>query len=266
MKRLIELVKNYKALSKGLTDFEKFSYIAIVYHSTVIEGSTLNALETEILLDKGLIPKGKPLAHSLMAKDHLEALHYILDVAASKTVLTADELKKIAGMVVKNSKGEVHTALGNFDPSKGDLRLLNVSAGSSSFPNFDKVPRLYQTLVDEIAANINQLEDFKAIIDFAFDAHFQLVSIHPWADGNGRTARLLMNYIQHYHDLPLAIVDNSDKGDYIQALIKSRESKSTLPFREFMYTQYEKHLVSEIKKLTKKISQRQSDLGLTLIF
>jgi len=49
----------------------------------------------------------------------------------------------------------------------------------------------------------------KGVIDF--DAHFQLVSIHPWEDGNGRTSRLLMNYIQHFHNEPLSIENSTDK-------------------------------------------------------
>lgn len=90
------------------------------------------------------------------------------------------------------------------------------------------------------------------IYQLAFDAHFYLVSIHPFADGNGRTSRLLMNYILSYHQLPLATIFKEDKLEYYQALEVSRpkddEEPELGPIRNFMFAQQMKYLAMEIKK------------------
>ncbi len=85
----------------------------------------------------------------------------------------------------------------------------------------------------------------------SFSAHFDLVSIHPFYDGNGRTSRLLMNYIQHYFKLPLTIVFKEDKNEYFEALQQSRKLENKAIFQEFMSGQYQKHLQNEIVEFQK---------------
>ena len=80
----------------------------------------------------------------------------------------------------------------------------------------------------------------------SFDAHYQLVTIHPWVDGNGRMSRLVMNHLQYEFGLiPVKIV-KEDKADYIQALIDSREEESLEPFREFMIEEHIQNITKEI--------------------
>lgn len=88
----------------------------------------------------------------------------------------------------------------------------------------------------------------KEILSLSFDAHYDLVQIHPFGDGNGRTSRLLMNFIQRYHGQPLTIVYTEDKADYINALNKARKEEDLNFFREFMCSQHIKHLEWEIRK------------------
>jgi Fic family protein len=78
--------------------------------------------------------------------------------------------------------------------------------------------------------------------------HFDLVTIHPFYDGNGRTSRLLMNYLQLYFNLPLSIVFKEDKAAYFEALQQTRKEADITIFREFMYTQYLKYLQQGIDK------------------
>ncbi len=80
-------------------------------------------------------------------------------------------------------------------------------------------------------------------LEFSFDDHFNLVTIHPFYDGNGRTSRLLMNYLQAVLHLPLAIVYKEDKTDYFTALQESRKQESLKPFTAFMYDHYKKYLL-----------------------
>lgn len=85
-----------------------------------------------------------------------------------------------------------------------------------------------------------------AQLTLAFDAHQQLVSIHPFNDGNGRTARLLMSYVQHYYGQPLTIVFREDKRAYFDALEQSRRTDDLTLFQEFMQNQHHKSLLQQL--------------------
>jgi len=243
------LILKYNSL--GISDvlhYEKFNLISISHHSTKIEGSTLTELETQILLDHGLTPKGKPVNDTLMVTDHFKALHFIIDKARNKTLITVELIKEINSYVMKSTGGVYNTILGEIDASKGMFRKGNVTAGSSYFPNYDKVERLTKELVVFIDTQMSNELSVDEKLNLSFDAHFNLVSIHPFYDGNGRTSRLLMNYIQAFYNLPLAIVNSEDKQEYIQALIDTRKKEDIGIFRDFMKNQYEQYLLNEIKK------------------
>jgi Fic family protein len=260
------LIVKYKSL--GISDvlhYEKFNLISISHHSTKIEGSTLTELETQILLDDGLTPKGKPVSDTLMVMDHFNALHFIIDKARNKITVTTELIKEINSYVMKNTGGVYNTILGEIDASKGMFRKGNVTAGISYFPNYDKVERLTNDLALFIKTKMDDNLSIEDQLNLSFDAHFNLVSIHPFYDGNGRTSRLLMNYIQALYELPLAIVNSEDKQDYIQALINTREKEDIVIFRNFMKNQYEQYLLKEIKKFNDGLSSK-SNKGFSFLF
>ena len=89
----------------------------------------------------------------------------------------------------------------------------------------------------------------------SFDAHYELVTIHPWVDGNGRMARLIMNYLQFEFGLVPTIVNKDDKAEYIQSLIESREQDIAAPFREFMLREHIRNLQQEIDTYQKSIGE-----------
>ena len=93
---------------------------------------------------------------------------------------------------------------------------------------------------------LHQNDDIIEQYLLSFDAHYELVTIHPWVDGNGRMSRLIMNYIQFEYGLVPTKVNKDDKAEYIQALVDSREQDSTEPFREFMLREHIKNLQHEI--------------------
>ena len=92
------------------------------------------------------------------------------------------------------------------------------------------------------------------------------MSIHPFYDGNGRTARLLMNFLQARFQLPLAIVFTEDKAEYIEALEESRQQESLQAFREFMLMQYQKYLQSEIDRYSDSQKRGGSGGGYSFVF
>lgn len=200
-----------------------------------------------------------------MVTDHFKALHFIIDKAKNKTPITTNLIKEINACVMKSTGGIYNTMLGEVDASKGMFRKGNVTAGVSYFPNYDKVERLTNELVKLLSDKMNDNLTIDEKLYLSFDAHFNLVSIHPFYDGNGRTSRLLMNYIQAFYDLPLAIVNSEDKQEYIQALIDTRNEDNIQIFRDFMRDQYEKYLSNEIKKFEDGFSSK-GNKGFSFLF
>lgn len=267
LKNLIKIKDKYLHLIKDdRFDFNKFNQFAIVHHSNSIEGSTLTKQETFLLLNEKLTPKNKPLEHTFMAIYHYEALKYSIEFANSKKEISVEILQKIAAKVMKNTGAEIYSMAGNFNSSKGDFRKVTVRAGVSTFMDYQKIPKRILELVNFINKEMKHITSFERIYNLAFDVHFQLVSIHPFADGNGRVSRLLMNYIQAYFKQPLTIVFKEDKTDYYQALVATREKENIQIFRDFMFSQAEKFFSEKITELTKTQKQNPNTAGLSFLF
>ncbi len=253
---LTQLIQDYQSLTlEDHVDYEKFSMMSIVWHSTKIEGCSLTETETKVLLEQNITAGGKPLTDHLMVKDHYEAFLFIKEEAFKKRKFTVKFIQEVNAAVMKHT-GTVHnTALGNFDAAKGDLRLLQVYVDKKYFPSYDKVP----ALLEEFCEAVNtRLDDIKGIdiTKLAADVHYNFVNIHPFVDGNGRTARLLMNYILCYHQHPLLKFFTEDRAAYIDALNETEEKEDLEIFRGFTAQQYSKFLVLEIDKHQKLKNKR----------
>ena len=262
MKNITTLLKEYRAINlESIVDFSKFNEYAITHHSTAIEGSTLTKIETSLLLDEGITPKGKPLLHSLMVTDHYNALLFVLDEAKKNKPLTIDLIRQINARVMRSTGSVYNTALGQVDASKGELRKGNVSVGGHYFVNYDKVEPYTKDLIKKYNTELPIVKTDKEKLELTFSIHFDLVSIHPFFDGNGRTSRLLMNYLQNCFKLPLSIVQTEDKADYFAALQDTRAQGNMQPFFEFMFIQYDKQLSNEIKNFKESLKQKINPFG-----
>lgn len=246
---VITLIDKFLSLNLSANiDFDKFNQYAITHHSTTIEGSTLTEIETRLLLDEGITPAGKPLLHSLMVQDHFHALQFIIEQSTKKAAVTPGFIQQINAAVMKQTGSTYHTVFGELDASKGVFRKGNMSAGNTYFVSYDKVESLTNKLCTAVQEKITTSVTVTEKINIAFDAHFDLVTIHPFYDGNGRTSRLLMNYLQLYFGLPMSIVFKEDKAAYFEALQQTRKLEGISVFRNFMYSQYKKYLLQEIEK------------------
>jgi Fic family protein len=240
-------------------DYEKFCMISIIWHSSKIEGCSLTETDTRVLIEDNLTAHGKPLTDHLMVKDHYDAFLRIRDDAKNKRKFSIDLIKEVNCYAMKSTGGIVNTISGSFDTSKGDLRLAQVYVENKYFPDFTKVPDLLQKLV--VAVN-SRIDDVKGndIVRLSADTHYNFVNIHPFGDGNGRTARLLMNYIQLYHKEPLIKIFTEDRAEYIDALNETEKKGDPEIFRNFICRQQIKFLEAELVKFHKKGS------GFTMIF
>lgn len=246
-----------------MKDYDKFYIYSVITHSTAIEGSTLDEKETQLLFDEGITKKGTIVEH-LMNLDLKKAYEFAAAAARKKTKITPDFLKSLNALTMMNTGGIHSMPAGTFDSAKGDYRLCGVTAGvgGKSYMDYKKVPGYVNNLCDDLNKRL-EAKKLKDIYNLSFDAHFNLVTIHPWLDGNGRTSRLLMNYIQFYHGMFPTKVHKEDKGEYIKALVTGREENSNAPFREFMAEQHLKTLKIEIDNFQR--GQNESNT-FTLLF
>ncbi|MDR2969303.1 MAG: Fic family protein [Tannerellaceae bacterium] len=244
-------------------DYNKFYLYSIIAHSTAIEGSTLSEMDVNLLFDEGITKKGN-IVEYLMNLDLKKAYEYAIEEARRKTRITPEFLKQLNAFAMQNTGGLYSMPAGTFDSGKGDYRLCGVTAGAGgkSYPNYSKISESVHKLCVKLDG-MSEPETLKDRYNLSFDAHFNLVSIHPWIDGNGRTSRLLMNYMQFYYGMLPTKLHKEDKGEYIKALVTGREQDSNAPFREFMAKQHLKTLKEEIRNFRK--SQDESN-RFTLLF
>ena len=225
--QLLALIERYKQLGiDSQIDYNKFYLYSIITHSTAIEGSTVTEIENQLLFDEGITAKGKPLMEQMMNLDLKRAYEESIRLAKNHTDITIDTLKALSHLVMQNTGSTYKTALGDFSSANGDLRMVNVTAGvgGRSYLSYQKVPAKLQEFCDWLNAQRKRPMSLSERYDFSFEAHYRLVTIHPWVDGNGRMARLVMNHIQFESGLIPAKVLKEDKGDYINALIATREA------------------------------------------
>ena len=249
--KLEQLVTRYRELGIDTQiDYEKFHLYSLITHSTAIEGSTITELENQIMFDHGVSLKGKSIEEQSMNLDLKIAYEKAIELAKLHKPFTIDMLISLSALVMKNTGREYNTALGVFSSARGELRLLNVTAGigGRSYMNYSKVPAKLAEFCERL--NSERAKASRMSVDelyqLTFDAHYNLVTIHPWADGNGRMARLVMNMLQFEFGLIPTKILKEDKEEYIKALVATREDDDLDIFRRFMADMMEENLRNEI--------------------
>ena len=261
---LLNLLKQHKELGiSEQIDYEKFYLYSIITHSTAIEGSTVTELEAQLLFDEGITSQKRTLVEQLMNLDLKTAYDYGMKWIKHHEAITVNWLITLASKVMARTGSEYHSLGGDFSAAKGELRKLNVTAGfgGKSYMSYLKVPSRLEAFCEELNKRRMAIDktDIAAIYELSFWAHFELVSIHPWADGNGRTCRLLMNLLQiEYGVLPTKVL-REDKAEYIQALIDTRENEDIQIFLDCMTQLHCKHLKWDIDQFIKSMTEEMVD-------
>lgn len=191
--------------SGGLGNLEHSHDIELTYTSNAIEGNTLTAAETTLVIERGITVAGKPLRDHLEAIDHYEAIRFVRALAHQHTPITEADVRGLHRLVVLRSQPDIG---GNY-ADQGRYVLTEI--GRHAFPSPTEVPALMGDFIGWLrAAPITPAT--------AFTAHRRLVDIHPFNDGNGRTARLLMNLILIRAGYPPVAVRPEDRPAYVSAL------------------------------------------------
>ena len=261
--KLEQLVTRYRDLGiDSQIDYDKFYLYSLITHSTAIEGSTITELENQIMFDHGVSLKGKSIEEQSMNLDLKVAYDKAIELAKLHKPITIDILISLSALVMKNTGKEYNTALGNFSSARGELRLLNVTAGvgGRSYMNYSKVPAKLAEFCERLNSERAKASTMSVdeLYKMSFDAHYNLVTIHPWADGNGRMARLVMNMLQFEFGLIPTKILKEDKEEYIKALVSTREDDNLDIFRGFMTSMMEQNLQNEIATYLDSIGVEES--------
>jgi Fic family protein len=261
---LMKLLQQHKALGiSDQIDFDKFYLYSIITHSTAIEGSTVTEVEAQLLFDEGITSSKRTMLEQQMNLDLKVAYDYGREWIKQHEPITIDWLILLASKVMARTGSEYHSIGGDFSAAKGELRKLNVTAGTGgkSYLAYQKVPARLAAFCEELNQRRKAIDptDVAAVYDLSFWAHFELVTIHPWADGNGRTCRLLMNLLQWEFDVLPTKVLKEDKAEYIQALIDTRESEDLNVFLDCMARHHCQHLQNDIDQFVRSTSEEVVD-------
>ena len=207
---------------EALARLEHYYDIELTYTSNAIEGNTLSPVETTLVIEQGITVAGKPLKDHLEALDHYEAMRYVRELARKDEPLTQSNVRTLHGLVVKRSRPELAGRYADLN------RYVRTDAGRHEFPSPAEIPALMGEFAD-------WLKDAPASPASAFTAHRRLVDIHPFNDGNGRTARLLMNLVLIRGGYPPIAVRPEDRLDYIRALQRSQAGHGAEAFERLLY-------------------------------
>ncbi len=225
----------YRPFSEGLLKFwQERLRIDWTYNSNAIEGNTLTYGETAFFLREGLTSEGKPLKDYVEAKNHAEAIDYLQEVVQSERKLTEGFIKELHGLLLRDID---HTIAKGAD---GKLIHKPLSAGKyKMWPNH--VLTLSGTIhkytepvkvLDEMQGLLQWFKEKKKLhpVERAALFHYRFVCIHPFDDGNGRMARLLMNLLLMQAGYPPCVVRNSRRREYLQSLERADSTGSTDEF------------------------------------
>jgi Fic family protein len=201
------------------------------HHSTAIEGNTLTLQETMVVLKHGLTVGGKSLSEHLEVADHKKAIDFVESLAHVRCPVTETDVQQIHALVMA----------GIDDATAGKYRAVQVRIGGSRYlpPPPSEVPR-------RMAQFIAWLEQAEVpavhLITLAAKAHLEFVTIHPFVDGNGRTARLLQNLLLMRRGFPPAIIRVEERFDYYRALEQAQMGEGDEAFLHLIAQAVERSL------------------------
>lgn len=205
-----------------LKELKEYYRIGLTWSSNALEGNSLTEVETKIVLEDGLTIGGKPMRDYFEAVGHGEAFDLLYQRGKRRGVTEA-EILKLHRLFYRHVDEK--------NAGKYRKKKVIVTGALINFP-------LPAELKAKMAAFVRETEEKREIlhpVDYAAELHAGLVTIHPFIDGNGRTARLLMNLALLQHGYPVTIIPPVVRGDYIEAIRKANVGDHG-PFRNFIST------------------------------
>jgi excisionase family DNA binding protein len=226
-----KLLQSYQPLSKNvLKNLEEWYRVELTYTSNAIEGNTLTRQETALIVEKGITVEGKSLVEHQEAINHAEAFTFVQTLAEQKKhqEITLQDILDIHKMILQK--------IDDHDAGKLRNTPVRISGSTTVLPNPLKVPELMGEFIHWLQTTTDNA------IQVAADAHYKLVSIHPFVDGNGHTARLLMNVVLMQAGFPPAIIKKEERNRYLNALETGQTRDNLNAYYELIYDAVDRSL------------------------
>jgi Fic family protein len=204
-------IDEHRPLSReSLFSLREYYKIGLTWSSNAMEGNTLTESETKVVIEDGLTIGGKPLRDHLEAQGHAEAYEYMSEIA-DKNDITENDILSMHRLFYRKID----------DLNAGVYRKDQVFISGSRYPlpGPDRVPQMMKDLVQRIG----HLRKNEHPVTAAAKAHLQFVFIHPFIDGNGRVARLIMNLILIQSGYNIALISPVLRAEYISSIEAARE-------------------------------------------
>ena len=226
-----------------LAQIKEYYRIGLTYTSNAIEGNTLTETETKIVLEDGLTIAGKPLKDHYEASGHSDAYDMMYELAKKKLIVEKNilDIHRLFYYRIDNENA-------------GKYRSVSVIITGTNYipPPPSKVPALMKQLV----THISKIQKTTHPVELAAILHKKLVDIHPFIDGNGRTARLLMNLTLLQHGYVITTIPPVVRNDYMMILKKSQtgnnDATDFIHFISTMVYESTKDYLRMLKKLHEK--------------
>lgn len=196
----------YRPLSpETLKSLREYYRVGLTYTSNALEGNSLTESETKIVIEDGLTIEGKPLRDVYEAVGHAKAYDYLYELSR-ETPITEDTIRTIHRLFYQQVDAE----------KAGEYRAVPVFISGSQYPvaPVAEISKRMQQLVRWYTSHEGKMHP----VLLAAELHKRFVYIHPFIDGNGRVARLLMNLALMRNEYNIAIIPAVTRSEYVAAL------------------------------------------------
>jgi Fic family protein len=207
-----------------LQKLKEYFSVKYTYDSNRIEGNTLSLQETQLVIKEGVTISGKSLREHLEAINHSEAVDFLEDLINEREILNKRSLLDLHRLVLKSIDSE----------NAGVFRKVPVSIGGSAF--LPPQPFMLDKLMEDYFIHYNRQKKMMHPVILAAEMHERLVSIHPFLDGNGRTSRLVMNFILLQNGFTITILkgDAESRINYYKSLEEVQVNNNPEPFYDLV--------------------------------
>ena len=204
-----------------LRQLRDYYRVGLTWTSNALEGNSLTEIETKILLEDGLTVGGKPLRDTFEALGHAAAYDYMFGLLGVRRITVGDitTLHRLFYASIDEARAGLWR----------DVKII-VTGSDYEFP----VPEKLEELMADLCRWIREERDTLHPVRFAAMLHLKFVTIHPFVDGNGRVARLLMNAALIQDGYMLAVVPPILRPDYLSTIRKYQQKGDAGPFCDFI--------------------------------
>ena len=233
-------IDTFRPLSKDiLKQIQEYYKIGLTYSSNALEGNTLDLAETKVVIEDSLTINGKPMKDHLETLGHALAFNELLELAKSDTITEEN---------IKNLHKIFYAKIDSDNAGNYRQKPVIVTGADVDFP----LPKELDDKMKEFIEKLPQLKEKLHAVEYAAMIHALFVNIHPFIDGNGRVARLIMNLALLQAGYNITIIPPVVRADYIRALQDSNHNNFQ-PFINFI-----SEMVLEAQKEYLRIIERLS--------